>query len=58
MFSPMNYVRPLHSKRSAEVASQIDDVISSMRFLPRFFTSDKGLEFDIRNIDVRSVLED
>ena len=58
MFSRMNYVRPLHSKRSAEVAGQIDDIISSMQFVPRFFTSDKGLEFDVRNIDVRSVLED
>lgn len=58
MFSRMNYVRPLHSKRSAEVASQIDDIISSMQFIPRFFTSDKGLEFDIRNNDVRSVLLD
>ena len=58
MFSRMNYVRPLHSKRSAEVASQVDDIISSMQFVPRFFTSDKGLEFDVRNIDVRSVLED
>ena len=58
MFSRMNYVHPLNSKRSAEVAAQIDDVISSMQFVPRFFTSDKGLEFDIRNIDVRSVLED
>ena len=58
MFSRMNYVRPLHSKRSAEVAAQIDDIISSMQFVPRFFTSDKGLEFDVRNIDVRSVLED
>ena len=58
MFSRMNYVRPLHSKRSSEVAQQIDDIISSMQFLPRFFTSDKGLEFDIRNLDVRSVLQD
>ena len=58
MFSRMNYVRPLHSKRASEVAAQIDDIISSMQFVPRFFTSDKGLEFDIRNADVRSILED
>ena len=58
MFSRMNYVRPLHSKRASEVAEQIDDIITSMPFVPRFFTSDKGLEFDIRNIDIRSILED
>ena len=58
MFSRMNYVRPLHSKKASEVASKIDDIITSMQFVPRFFTSDKGLEFDIRNIDIRSVLED
>ena len=58
MFSRMNYVRPLHSKRASEVAEQIDDIINSMQFIPRFFTSDKGLEFDIRNADIRSILED
>ena len=58
MFSRMNYVRPLHTKKASEVASKIDDIITSMQFVPRFFTSDKGLEFDIRNIDIRSVLED
>ena len=58
MFSRMNYVRPLHTKRASEVAEQIDDVITSMPFVPRFFTSDKGLEFDIRNIDIKSILED
>ena len=58
MFSRMNYVRPLHSKKASEVAGQIDDIITSMQFIPRFFTSDKGLEFDIRNLDIRSILED
>ena len=58
MFSRMNYVRPLHTKRASEVAEQIDDIITSMPFVPRFFTSDKGLEFDIRNIDIKSILED
>ena len=58
MFSRMNYVRPLHTKKASEVAAQIDDIISSMQFIPRFFTSDKGLEFDIRNNDIRSILED
>ena len=58
MFSRMNYVRPLHTKKASEVSQQIDDIISSMQFVPRFFTSDKGLEFDIRNIDIKSILED
>ena len=58
MFSRMNYVRPLHTKKASEVSKQIDDILSSMQFVPRFFTSDKGLEFDIRNADIRSVLED
>ena len=58
MFSRMNYVRALHTKKTSEVASQIDDIITSMQFVPRFFTSDKGLEFDIRNLAIRSVLQD
>lgn len=58
MFSRMNYVRPLHTKRASEVAAEIDDIITSMQFIPRFFTSDKGLEFDIRNNDIKSILED
>ena len=58
MFSRMNYVRPLHTKRASEVAGKIDEIIISMPFVPRFFTSDKGLEFDIRDIDIRSILED
>ena len=58
MFSRMNYVRPLHTKRASEVAGKIDEIIISMPFVPRFFTSDNGLELDIRNIDIRSILED
>ena len=46
MFSRFNYVRPLKSKRAEEVAGKIEEIILEMKFLPRFFTSDKGGEFD------------
>ena len=58
MFSRYNYVRALHSKTAQEVASKLEEIISSMKFVPRFFTSDKGGEFDIRNTFIKSVLED
>lgn len=58
MFSRVNYVRPLHTKTANEVAKQLEDIIKSMKFIPRFFTSDKGGEFDIRNSYIQSVLED
>ena len=57
MFSRMNYVRPLHSKRAQEVASKLEEIIDSMKFVPRFFTSDKGGEFDIRNTFIKEILE-
>ena len=57
MFSRFNYTRPLHSKKAQEVANKLEEIISSMKFIPRFFTSDKGGEFDIRNTFIQSVLE-
>ena len=58
MFSRYNYVRPLHGKTAQEVAGKLEEIIGSMKFVPRFFTSDKGGEFDIRNTFIKSVLED
>ena len=57
MFSRVNYVRPLHSKTAQEVAKKLEEIISSMKYTPRFFTSDKGGEFDIRNSYIKSILE-
>ena len=57
MFSRLNYVRPLHSKTAQEVAAKLQDILSSMKYIPRFFTSDKGGEFDIRNSFLKSVLQ-
>ena len=55
-FSRFVYARPLKRKTAEEVASQLDDIISNMQYVPRFFTSDKGLEFDARNRFVKDVL--
>ena len=49
MFSRMAYARPLKTKTAAEVADALDEIIGTMQFIPRFFTSDKGREFDLRN---------
>ena len=57
-FSRFVYARPLKRKTAQEVSSQLDDIISTMQYVPRFFTSDKGLEFDSRNKFVREVLID
>ena len=57
-FSRMVYARALKRKTAEEVAMKLDDIISSMQFIPRFFTSDKGLEFDVRNRFVRETLVD
>ena len=55
-FSRFVYARPLKRKTAQEVASQLDDIISNMQFVPRFFTSDKGLEFDSRNSFIKDIL--
>lgn len=49
MFSRMAFARPLKTKTALEVSEALDEIISSMQFVPKFFTSDKGREFDIRN---------
>lgn len=49
MFSRMAFARPLKTKTALEVSEALDEIISSMQFIPKFFTSDKGREFDIRN---------
>ena len=56
MFSRMNFVRPLHTKRAQEVANKLEEIIKSMKYIPRFFTSDKGGEFDERNNFIKSIL--
>lgn len=48
-FSRMTYAKALKSKKAQEVSEKLDEIISSMQFVPRFFTSDKGGEFDVRN---------
>ena len=58
MFSRYNFVRPLKTKRAVEVAEKIEEIISEMKFIPRFFTSHKGGEFDVRNVFIKSLLID
>ena len=55
-FSRMAYARPLKRKTAEEVAEKLDDIISNMQYVPRFFTSDKGGEFDIRNPYIHDIL--
>ena len=56
MFSRYSYARPLRNKMAETVAKELDDIISSMQFVPKFFTSDKGGEFDIRNQYIHNIL--
>ena len=55
-FSRVSYARPLKRKTAEEVSEQLDSIISSMQYIPKFFTSDQGLEFDARNKYIRHVL--
>lgn len=42
MFSRFAYVRALKNKKADTVAKQLDRIIQTMQFVPKFFTSDKG----------------
>ena len=55
-FSRYVYAKALKRKTAEEVSDKLDEIISSMQYLPRFFTSDKGGEFDIRNKFIRDIL--
>lgn len=52
MFSRFVYARPLQNKTAEHVASNIDDIISKMQFVPRFFTSDKGKRIFIKHLQI------
>ena len=56
MFSRYSFARPLRNKTAQSVAEELDDIIASMQFLPKFFTSDKGGEFDLRNQYIHNIL--
>lgn len=43
MFSRFAYVRALKNKTAETVAIALDEIIKAMQFVPKFFTSDKGL---------------
>jgi len=43
MFSRYSYAKPLKNKTAQAVANQLDEIIKSMQFVPKFFTSDKGI---------------
>lgn len=55
-FSRFCYARPLKRKTAQEVSEALESIISSMQYIPKFFTSDQGLEFDVRNEYIRNVL--
>ena len=55
-FSRFAYARPLKRKTAEEVSQQLDSIISSMQYVPKFFTSDQGLEFDVRNKFIKNIL--
>ena len=70
MFSRYSYVKPLKNKTAELVAEKLDEIIKSMQFVPKFFTSDKGSlhhiiyiyncdlggEFDLRNVFIHEIL--
>lgn len=56
MFSRFSYAKPLRNKTAEAVAKELDSIISSMQFVPKFFTSDKGGEFDLRNQYIKNIL--
>ena len=49
MFSRYAYAKPLRDKTAQSVSSQLDAILQSMPFVPKFLTSDKGGEFSIKN---------
>lgn len=57
-FSRMAYAKALKRKTAQEVSEKLEEIIESMQYVPRFFTSDKGGEFDIRNPFIHDVLVD
>ena len=42
MFSRYAYAKPLKNKTAEAVSVQLDEILKSMQFIPKFFTSDKG----------------
>ena len=42
MFSRFAYAKPLKNKTAEIVSKELDDILMSMQFVPKFFTSDKG----------------
>ena len=55
-FSRYVYAKALKRKTAQEVSEKLDEIISDMQYLPRFFTSDKGGEFDVRNKFIHDIL--
>ena len=57
-FSRKNWVRAQKTVTAKETAKNLDDIIASMKYFPRTFSSDKGSEFLISNKDVYDILID
>lgn len=55
-FSRFAYARPLRNKTALTTSAELDDIISSMQYVPKMFTSDMGGEFDDRNNAIHSIL--
>ena len=55
-FSRKNYVAAQKTASAEETAKNLDQIIGSMEFKPRQFSSDQGSEFNIRNQDFYDVI--
>ena len=55
-FSRFAWTRPLKTKSSLETAEALKSIFQEMHFAPRFFASDQGNEFTIKNKYLYDVL--
>ena len=55
-FSRYAWTRPLKTKSSFETAKALQSIFEDMNYSPRFFASDQGNEFTVRNKHLHDIL--
>ena len=55
-FSRMAWTRPLKNKTAKETAEALDSIFAEFPWLPKFFVSDKGNEFNPKNKFIKEIL--
>ena len=56
-FSRMAYTHPLKRKTAEETANALDVIFSQFRWIPKFFYSDKGNEFNKTNVNIKRIMQ-